>query len=500
MNGKVYLVGAGPGDGGLMTIKGKALLAEADVIVYDRLVGPEIMEMIPADAELIDVGKNAGHHPIPQDEVNRLLLRLAKAGKMVVRLKGGDPFVFGRGGEELELLHENGIEFEVVPGITSSISAPAYGGIPVTHRDFCSSLHIITGHARAGKKLDIDFDALVRLHGTLVFMMSVSTIEKIAAGLMKAGMDPAMPAAVVERGTLPGQRTFTAPLSEICRAARDNNVTSPAVILVGKVCSLSEKFDWFGKKPLLGKRALVTQPAARSSRLADGLRQLGAEVILYPCIKTTPIRPLDVPKVSDASGKPFDVIVFTSAEGVKSYCDWLLEEGLDMRALAAVKIACIGSATANALKGYGIRADFIPSVYSGKALGKEMISSGFVNQESSVLLLRTTAASRDVTEALSGAGIPFTDYPVYETELILQPPLGELEPVDFITFTSRSCVEGFIRSQKNGCDLPQDLRFDGLPALCIGERTAEAASASGFEIIISEEATIDSMLEKALEL
>ena len=509
MNGKVYLVGAGPGDGGLMTLKGKTLISKADVIVYDRLVGPEIMEMIPADAEKIDVGKNAGNHPVPQHEINRILLDQAKAGKVVVRLKGGDPFVFGRGGEELELLEENGIDFEVVPGITSSIAAAAYGGIPVTHRDFCSSLHIITGHAKAGAELKIDFDALVRLKGTLVFMMSVSTVDRIADGLIKAGMDSEMPAAIVERGTMPGQRTFTAPLSQICEVVRENNVKSPAVILVGKVCSLSDKFDWFDKKPLLGKRVVVTQPAARNSKLANGLRQLGAEVIMYPCIETTPIRPLDVPEIyeePDTRGKAFDTFVFTSAEGVRSYCEWLLEEGLDMRALAGISIACIGSATAAALRDYGLTADFIPSVYSGEALGKEMIESGFVDKDSRVLLLRTTAASHDVTDALSRAYIPFTDYPVYETHLIDQPPLEEMGPVDFLTFTSRSCVEGFIKSQGSADAAAGSTadgaapRFDGVPALCIGERTAEAAAEHGFKITVSDEATIDSMLAKVIDM
>lgn len=510
MSGKVYLVGAGPGDGGLMTLKGKTLLEKADVIVYDRLVGPEVMEMIPQDAELIDVGKNAGRHPIPQDEINQILLDQAKAGKMVVRLKGGDPFVFGRGGEELELLHENGVDFEVVPGITSSIAAAAYGGIPVTHRDHCSSLHIITGHAKAGAELKIDFESLVKLNGTLVFMMSVSTVEKIADGLIGAGMDPDMPAAVVERGTMPGQRTFTAPLSKICDVVRENEVKSPAVILVGSVCSLSDDFGWFAKRPLLGKRVLVTQPAARSSKLAGGLRELGAEVIMYPCIETKPIRPLDVPEVyawplePDGVVEAFDTIVFTSAEGVRSYCDWLLEEGLDMRALAGISIACIGSATAAALREYGLTADFIPSVYSGEALGKEMVESAFVDKDSRVLLLRTNLASHDVTDALARAYIPFTDYPVYETKLIPQPPLEEIGPVDFVTFTSRSCVEGFVQSQRNsGGDTEGSgaaPRFDGVPALCIGERTAEAAAEYGFDITISDEATIDSMLDKAITM
>ena len=493
MNGKVFLVGAGPGDCGLLTLKAKALIEKADVIVFDRLVGPEIMEMIPPGTETIDVGKNAGRHPVPQNEINEILLREAKAGKMVVRLKGGDPFLFGRGGEELELLQENDIEFEVVPGITSSIAVPACGGIPVTHRDFCSSLHIITGHAKAGAKLSIDFEALVKLNGTLVFMMSVSTVGQIAEGLITAGMDPQMPAAVVEKGTLPQQRTFTAALCDLAQTVKDNNVKSPAVILVGKVCSLSDKFDWFGQKPVLGKRVLVTQPVARSSRLAAGLRDLGAEAILYPSIETKPIRPLDVPQAEEKTGDYFDTVVFTSAEGVHSYCKWLMEIGLDMRAFSGQNIACIGSATAAALKNYGLTADFVPTEYSGLALGLEMIESGFVDKSSRVLLLRTTIASRDVIIALGEAGIPYTDYPVYETRMISNPPLEEAGDIDFITFTSRSCVEGFMQSQTKS-------RFEGVTALCIGKSTAEAAAARGFDVVISEKATIDSMLSKAVEL
>ena len=493
MNGKVYLVGAGPGDGGLLTLKGKALIEKADVIVFDRLVGPEIMEMIPDGTETIDVGKNAGRHPVPQNEINEILLSEAKAGKTVVRLKGGDPFLFGRGEEELELLVEHHIPFEIVPGITSSIAVPAYGGIPVTHRDYCSSLHIITGHAKAGSQLSIDFDALVRLNGTLIFMMSVSTVGQIAAGLMDAGMDPNMPSAVVERGTLPQQRTFTASLRDLQETVQKNHVTSPAVIIVGKVCSLSDQFDWFDQKPLLGKRVLVTQPIARSSRLAAGLRDLGAETILYPSIQTKPIRPLHVPQMQKDTDTSFDTVVFTSGEGVHSYCRWLLEEGLDMRAFAGKKIACIGVATAKALKEYGLTADFIPSEYSGRALGKEMIEKGFVDQESTVLLLRTNLASHDVTDALCEAKISYTDYPVYETQLVSNPPLDEIDDVDFITFTSRSCVEGFMRSQDKKS-------FKGIKALCIGAQTAAAASAYDFDIVISEEATIDSMLCKANSL
>ena len=487
MNGKVYLIGAGPGDGGLMTIKGKDLIQKADVVVFDRLVGQEVMEMIPADTEMIDVGKNAGDHPVPQYRISEILAEQAELGKMVVRLKGGDPFVFGRGGEELELLVNRGIEFEEVPGITSSIAAPAYAGIPVTHRDFCSSLHIITGHAKAGSELHIDFDALVRLNGTLVFMMSVSSVGQIAAGLLNAGMDPQMPCAVIEEGTLPSQRKFVAALANIEQVVRDNKVHSPAVIMVGKVCTLSDQFDWFDARPLKGKKILVTQPAKRASRMADGLRALGAKVVLYPCIETTPIRPLEIPEGD------YDTLVFTSGEGVKSYCSWLLESGSDMRALAGKKIAAIGSTTADALKEFGLTADFIPSVYSGRVLGEEMVQEDFVTKDSNVLLLRTDIPSRDVTNVLAEAGIAHTDCPVYQTRLISHPALADLESFDIVTFTSRSCVTGFAQSQERES-------FAGMRALCIGAQTAGAAEALGFEVVCSEKATIDSMLEKAVSL
>lgn len=487
--GIVYLVGAGPGDVGLLTGKGKKLIETADVVVFDRLVSEEILALIPEDTERIDVGKHAGNHPVPQDQINQILLEQAQLGKKVVRLKGGDPFLFGRGGEELELLEENGISFEVVPGITSAIAAATYGGIPVTHRDFCSSVHFITGHARAGKELSIDFEALVRVQGTLVFLMSVSTAGRIADGLLQAGMDPAMPSAVIENGTRTNQRTFVQPISELEKSVKENQVQSPALIVVGKVCSLAERFGWFDNMPLKGKRFLVTRPEAGESRLAAGLRALGADVVVHPCIRTSFIRPLEIPK-TDANGKAFDTYVFTSAVGVRSYLEWLLENGQDVRAFAGKKIACIGSATAKALKEYGLIADFVPSVYSGQVLGEEMLSSGFVTTESNVLLLRTNLASHDVTDCLEQAGVSYTDIPVYHTELLTWTPEEDEAPYDCITFTSRSCVEGFMNGRT-----PADNA--GLMALCIGEKTAEAAKEAGFEVVISEKATIESMLEKA---
>lgn len=243
--GKVYLVGAGPGDPGLLTLKGRALLERAEVVVYDRLVGPEILKMIPENAEKIDVGKNAGKHPVPQPEISRILLEKAQADKQVVRLKGGDSFVFGRGGEELELLIAHGVPFEVVPGITSAIAGAAYAGIPVTHRDYCSSVHLITGHRREDGALGLDYDALNRIGGTLVFLMSVSTIEEISQGLLGVGMAADMPCAMVENGTLPSQRKFRTTLQHAAQTVRDEGVHSPALFIVGRVCTLSDAMNWF---------------------------------------------------------------------------------------------------------------------------------------------------------------------------------------------------------------------------------------------------------------
>ena len=481
--GIVYLVGAGPGDRQLLTVKALELIKTADVIVYDRLVSESIMDLIPEKTERIDVGKNVGNHPVPQHEINKILLREAKAGKKVVRLKGGDPFVFGRGGEELELLADEKVPFEVVPGITSSISVPAYAGIPVTHRDYCSSLHIITGHAAAGTELSIDFEALARLKGTLIFMMSVSTAGKIAGGLMKAGMDVSTPCAVIENGTYPKQRKFISDLSHIEEVVRQNQVQSPAVIVVGKVCALSDRFDWFGKKPLKGKRILVTQPVSKASGLEGKLRALGAETKLYPCIRTDFIRPLDPPF------EHCDTLVFTSTEGVRSFFSWLLEEGKDARAVANKKIACIGSATAAALKEFGLRADFVPSVYDGKTLGEEMVSAGFVKSTSKVILLRARIGTAELTEVLQRGGIHFVDYPVYETTYLEHEPLSDLQTWNYVTFTSKSCVDGFVKTQEKK-------NFNGIRALCIGKQTAAAAEAFGFDTVISDMATIDSMVEK----
>ena len=491
--GKVILVGAGPGDPGLLTLRGREALSQAEVVVYDRLVGPAILAMMPEKAEKIDVGKEASHHKVPQWQINQILLDKALEGKNVVRLKGGDPFVFGRGGEELELLVEHGVEFEEVPGITSAIAASAYAGIPVTHRDFCSSLHIITGHAKAGAELSIDFEALVRTKGTLVFLMGVTAMPKIVEGLLQAGMDPKMPAAMVESGTTPAQRRCDATLETLPERAAAMGIHSPAIIIVGKVCALAKDFCWFEKRPLRGQKILVTRPKERAGTLSDKLRALGADVVEYPCIETVPIVPC--PEMERALGQiqAYQWLAFTSPAGVEAFWNCLRGMGKDARQLGGVRLAAIGSGTARALAGHGLTADLIPSVYDAAHLGAELAEQG-----GKVLILRAEIGSTALTEALEKGNMAYDDIPVYRTvyenprseELRGMLEAGELT---YVTFTSASTVKGFVSSVGEGAD------FSQITGLCIGEQTAAEAEKHGIAVKIAKKATIDALVDLAME-
>ena len=267
--GKVWLAGAGPGDAGLLTRKAEQVLESADVVVYDHLVGRDILARIRPDQKAVNVGKISGHHPIPQEEIGQILVEEARQGNQVVRLKGGDPFLFGRGGEELLKLKEAGIPFEVIPGVTSALAVPAYAGIPVTHRDYVSSLHIVTGHKKKNGELECDYPVLVQAGGTLVFLMGVTALPDIVKGLLDAGMDPQMPSAVIQEGTLAGQRKVLAPLAELLEACRKEEIQPPAIIVVGQVCRLSEEISWYEKLPLSGMRVLVTRPRELISSMAE---------------------------------------------------------------------------------------------------------------------------------------------------------------------------------------------------------------------------------------
>lgn len=478
--GKVYLIGAGPGDEGLLTVKGKQLLEKAEVVVYDRLVGEGILSLMPPEAEKIDVGKTAGYHPVPQQRINEILLEKAEAGFRVVRLKGGDSFVFGRGGEELELLKAQHIPFEVVPGITSAIAAAAYAGIPVTHRDYCSSLHIITGHKRENGTLHLDYEALVRLQGTLIFLMSVGNMAEILHGLCAHGLPADMPCALVENGTRPCQRKVIATAADMAAAAAREQIVSPAILIVGKVCALSEQFDWFSHLPLKGRRILVTRPKAAAHRLADGLREWGAQVDLAPAIETVPA---DFVMPDTA---PYTALVFTSAAGVSAFFDSWLAHGKDARHLGGKRVFCVGRETAKQLLSYGIQADFVPSRYSGEALARELLEQKQVTAEDKLLLLRGDRASQKLPDMLEQAGISLDEVVVYTTHIL---PLGEIDlaSYDYVTFTSASCVEGFVQASAGEA-------LSGVTALCIGEQTAAAAWAQGMQVLVSPEATIDGMI------
>ncbi len=491
--GLVSLVGAGPGDRGLLTLKGKERIEAAEVVIYDRLVSPEVMSLVPKSAEKINVGKRMSHHPVPQDEINKIILQKALEGKKVVRLKGGDSFLFGRGAEELELLIENDVPYEVVPGITSAISVPTYAGIPVTHRNLTSSLHIITGHAKAGEKIDIDYKALVNHRGTLVFLMGLTALCELMDGLLEAGIDPDMPAATIEKGTTSFQRKVVATVSTIYKKVREANIESPAITIVGKVAGLSQDMDWFTTKPLIGKSILVTRPKEKAGHLADKLREQGAKVVEFPCIET-----VIVPENEDFvdamfAMKDFSYIVFTSPNGVEKFFQKLSDNKLDIRTLYGVKIAAVGEKTKQLLEQRGLVIDYMPDVYDSEHLAKGLVSDILPGQK--VMLIRGKLATEMLPSVLKENHIPYREVVVYDT--LYQNPMedfleSDMKKIDYAVFSSASTVEGFTKA------LPMD--FSQVHAICIGNVTAEAAKKYHMRVDVSEKATIDSLIKKVIEV
>ncbi len=490
--GKVWLVGAGPGDAGLLTLKGARALEQAQVVVYDSLVGDGVLALIPPHVKTINVGKRAGNHTMPQEQINQVLLEEAQAGQRVVRLKGGDPFLFGRGGEELELLAANGIPYEIVPGITSAIAVPAYNGIPVTHRDFCSSVHIITGHQKKGEPLKIDFEALVRTRGTLVFLMGISALPAIMQGLLAAGMRPDMPCAVLSRGTTAFQKCLDGTVGEMERIVKEQGVVTPAIIVVGDVCALHREFSWYEKLPLAGCRVVVTRPRDRSGRMSRLLREKGAEVLELPSIETAPAG--DLTRLREAFERigSYQWIAFTSPYGVRVFFDELLNSGRDVRALAGQKFAAIGEGTKKALAGYGIRADLVPEVYDGWHLGLALADN--CDFWDKILLPRAAAGSKELLEALARRqDLTVDDLPVYETgytgsEVLDAAKLFEDGAVTLAVFTSASTVRGFLAAAPS-------MDPGRVTAVCIGRQTAAEAEAAGMKTAIAEKATLDSLAD-----
>lgn len=495
--GKVWLVGAGPGDAGLLTKKAESVLKGADVVVYDRLVGDGILTMIPESARMIDVGKNAGHHTKQQEEINQILLLEAQKGNLVVRLKGGDPFLFGRGGEELELLIEHGIPFEIIPGVPSPIAVPAYNGIPVTHRDYCSSVHFITGHKKAGEEYDIDFDALVRTKGTLVFLMGLGALDDICRGLLDAKIDPGMPASVLQQGTTAGQKRVVATVSTLSDAVRREKIETPALIVVGKVCELSKKFEWYEKLPLSGCKVVITRPGGKNSRSAEKLRRQGAEVLELPAIRTEVIPDNQRLLQCIQNVKSYQWIAFTSTTGVRIFFEAMAKEHCDIRNLMQCRFAVVGRATKKALAQCGFFADLVPEGSDGASLGEELAK--VCGPYDKILLPRAEAGGHEILDEIGKRkDLVVDDVSIYTTTYkrsgyLDERRLFETGKIDCAVFTSASTVKGFVEAT-------QGLDYTLVTAACIGKQTKAAADACGMKTFMSDKATMDSLVDLVIEL
>jgi uroporphyrinogen III methyltransferase/synthase len=463
--GTVYLVGAGPGDPGLLTARALELIARADVILHDRLIPEGALAGARAGAEIVFVGKRGGGEQVPQEEINRLLLEHAAAGRAVVRLKGGDPFVFGRGGEEALLCLEAGVPFEVVPGVTAGVAAPAYAGIPVTQRDLASAVAFVTGHEDPGKPDSaLDWPALAGFPGTLVFYMGVRALPRIAERLVASGRDPGEPVAVVERGTLPGQRTLLATLADVAERASAEGIRAPAVTLVGPVARLGEQLAWLERRPLHGRTVAVTRARPQASALAARLRELGAEVIEAPAIRT---EPLDV-ELPDLAA--FDLVCLTSPTGVHALFERLAATGRDARALAGASVAAIGPGTARALAEHGIRADIVPE----RAVA-EGLADAFAGIEIGRALIARAREGRDVVpDALRARGAAVEVLALYETvaEPLDPETTAAAARADYVTFTSASTVRHFLAAADG---------LDGPRIASIGPATSGALREAGLE-------------------
>ncbi|MBI5106783.1 MAG: uroporphyrinogen-III C-methyltransferase [Solirubrobacterales bacterium] len=470
MSGRVVLIGAGPGDPGLLTVRAVEVLGRADVVLHDKLIPSSALELVKAGAQVIDVGKVGGGEQVPQDETHRLLVEHAQAGRLVVRLKGGDPFVFGRGGEEAQVCRAAGIPFEVVPGVTAGVAAPAYAGIPVTQRGMASAVAFVTGHEDPAKpETAIDWAALARFPGTLVFYMGVRALPRIAERLVAEGRPADEPVAVVERGTLPDQRAVHGTLADIAAVAQEAGVKPPSVTVVGPVAALGAELAWIGTGPLAGQSIVVTRARSQASGLATRLRDLGARVVEAPSIRTEPIDEV-IPDLGDV-----DLVVVTSPNGVRRLFEALNAGGRDARALAGTKVAVIGPGTAEAIRRYGIDPDVVPVRAVAESLA-EALGSLDVRR---AVVVRGEQARPVVTEALRARGAEVELVTLYRTvpeELDVRTRDRALG-ADWATFTSGSSARAFVTAA-GGADA---VRESGLKLASIGPITTEALHALGLE-------------------
>ncbi|MDO8663104.1 MAG: uroporphyrinogen-III C-methyltransferase [Candidatus Omnitrophota bacterium] len=495
---KVYLVGAGPGDCSLITVRGLELIKTADCIIYDYLANPGLLRFRKNDCELVYAGKKAGAHTLPQSKINRLLADKAKIHRSIVRLKGGDPFIFGRGAEEALYLQKKRINFEIVPGVTSAIAVPAYAGIPLTVRSINSSVGFVTGHLDpANKTSRIDWPALAKGLETIVFLMGVSNLSLIVKNLIACGKPKHTPVALIRWGTTTRQQTIVGNLGNIVKLAEEAQIGPPAIIVVGEVVNLRKQLSWFENKPLFGKRIMITRPEHQLSVLAEKLIQLGAEVMEAAAIKIISLK-ADKQLTSALSSRQYDWIFFTSQNGVLEFFSFLERAGKDLRILGKAKICCIGPKTKESLEEKGIKADFVPRLFYAEALVKHFKQPEFRGK--SVLLLRAKQARDVLARGLSDAGMSLKVIDLYDTciekESVLKIKEALKEGIDLLTFTSSSTVKNLIRL------LGKDYRrkLSGVRLASIGPITSGTLKEFGLKQDVQAKVfTIDGLVEAIIK-
>ena len=497
--GKVFLTGAGPGDPELLTLKAKRCIETADVVIYDYLANEKFLAYAPAHAEIIYVGKKGSNHTMKQADINQLIIDKALKGKNVVRLKGGDPFIFGRGGEEAEELVKAGVAFEVIPGISSAIAVPSYAGVPLTHRNYSSMVSFITGHEDPNKsESSICWRSLGQGTGTLVFLMGVENIEKISEKLIASGRSPDTPAIVIRQGTTTGQKAVSGKLSSIAELTKQSKIGAPAIIVVGEVVQLRNTLNWFEDKPLFGKKVIVTRAREQASDLLRLLEEAGADCIEFPTIEITPLDNYDSLDRAFEKLAAYNWIIFTSVNGVKIFFKKLEEHGWDSRKLCGVKIAAIGSKTAFELKTFGINPDLVPNEYRAESIITELMKGGPV-KGLSFLIPRAETAREILPAELEKMGASVDVVPIYRT---IRPSadIGKIKKmltegeVDIITFTSSSTVQNFMEMFKDSSD-DFHMCMKKPAIMCIGPITADTASKAGLTVkAMPEEYTVEALV------
>lgn len=500
--GKVFLVGAGPGDPGLLTLRGKVCLEQADVVLYDNLANPVLLSYAPPEAERIYVGRCGRGAYVPQTEINHLIIEKVRQGKRVVRLKGGDPFVFGRGGEEAEAMAEHGLPFEVVPGVTSAIAVPAYAGIPVTHRTMASTVAFVTGHedpVKGGTVLE--WPRLASADGTLVFLMGLKNLPYIVDRLLTEGKPRSTPVALIRWGSYPRQQTVVGTLGDIAERAEMENLEPPAVIVVGNVVRLREHLNWFESRPLFGKRILVTRSRDQASALSDLLVAYGGEPIECPTLAIIPPENWQDLDNAIAHLHEYQWLVFTSVNGVQAFMSRLQHKGRDLRALHGLRVCCIGPRTAGEVEKYGVKPDLVPSVFQAEGLIEAMKAEGVAGQR--VLIPRAAQARELLPEQLENLGMSVHVVTAYRSIA----PQGGGEhikeslrrgDIHIITFASSSTVRNFCRFFSSDGEMKE--LTSGVLIACIGPITAQTVQDFGLTVdVVASENTIPALVETLVQ-